>query len=124
MALVNRDRGAYAPLPHHRTCGSASGGSVKYDEFDIAQESFSVQTLANRCCLRRDEPAAILKAATFPSSSHLRVQPSILKLHVLSGWRTGFAASSIVSTLFVAFGGAAFRQIESYAFDHLPRHSN
>ena len=37
----NRDRGAYAPLPHHRTCGSASGGSVKYDEVHrLRVESF------------------------------------------------------------------------------------
>ena len=34
----NRDRGdgKPPPLPHHRACGSAPGGSVKYDEVDIA----------------------------------------------------------------------------------------
>jgi hypothetical protein len=32
-SMYNRDRGAYAPLPHHRTCGSASGGSAKCDDF-------------------------------------------------------------------------------------------
>jgi hypothetical protein len=28
-----------APLPHHRACGSAPGGSVKYDEVDIVLKS-------------------------------------------------------------------------------------
>jgi hypothetical protein len=28
-----------APLPHHRACGSAPGGSVKYDEVDIVPKS-------------------------------------------------------------------------------------
>ena len=41
MPFINRDRGSLAapPFPHHRTCGSASGGSVDYAGCGIAMEA-------------------------------------------------------------------------------------
>ncbi len=120
----NRDRGADAPLPHHRTCGSASGGSVKCDEFGIVSRNSSVRILTNRCCSMRDVPAAIWTFAMAQGLYLQHVRPSILKPLVCAGSRVGSAVSSIVSTLFVASDGAAMRQIEPYVFGYPPMHNN
>ena len=120
----NRDRGAYAPLPHHRTCGSASGGSVKCDEVGIVPENSPVRTVANRHCSARDEPVAIWTAAMVPNSSLQRERPSILKPLLLLDSRIGSVVSSIVSTRFVASAGAAICQSQPYALGHQPGHNS
>ena len=123
-AYKNRDRGAYAPLPHHRTCGSASGGSVKCDEVGIVLGNFLVRTVANKRCSRRDEPVVIWIAARVPNLFLQRERPSILRPLSLSGFRSGSVASAIASTQFVASASAAMRPSSPYVFGHQPSYSS
>ena len=122
--LYNRDRGAYAPLPHHRTCGSASGGSVKYDEVRIVLENFPVQTVANKRYSKHDEPNAIWIAAKFLNSSRRFEWPSVLRPLLPLGSRVGSVASSIVSTRSVASDVASMRLASPYVLDYLPSHNS
>jgi hypothetical protein len=120
----NRDRGAFTPLPHHRTCGSASGGSVKCDEVGIVLESFLVRTVAIGRCSRQDEPVVSSIVARVPNLSRRHEWPSILKPLLLLGSRIGSVAFSTVSTRFAASDAVAMRQRSPYAFGHQPSHNS
>ena len=115
---------ANRPLSHHRTCGSASGGSVKYDEVGIVLRNSPVRIVASGHCSRRDELAAIWIAAMVLNSFRQREWPSILIPLSLSGSRIGSVASSIASTRFVASDVATIYLGASYVLDRLPRHSS
>jgi hypothetical protein len=55
------------PLPHHRTCGSASGGSVKLAKHNFALGNFSFRSTQ----LRPLVPDAYLSPSVFTSASGL-----------------------------------------------------
>ncbi len=75
----NRDRGKPhgSPLPHHRTCGSASGGSFRYDEVGILVGNSSDRVAPNTHCSALCEAAVRQINASSPCSCHRFGWPKI-----------------------------------------------
>ncbi len=112
------------PLPHHRTCGSASGGSVRYDEDYIALGSSLSRLVASTYCSMPDVPAVSWTSATFLNFLLQLELPNIQTRLSLSDSCIGFAAFSTVSTPSASFAFVTKRRVLSYASWHPPMHNN